>query len=204
MSIIDNGKAMRRISKAAGVLLLCATDYLGVARADQLGNHWQVKPELSLTGIANYQHRGNVSMSHDTIAATAELTIYPATRPYYGGLFVDYRYSSSRRFDDNLNLGGYFRYNLSRWDTTAWLFVNQSPANSETWLYATRLRYRVARNYKLGIEAMAPVDHADDANLMLGYYGSVSNSLSLNILAGAATKGTAELTARIELSWQIR
>lgn len=143
-------------------------------------------------------------MSHDTIAATAELTIYSATRPYYGGLFVDYRYSSSSQFDDNLNLGGYFRYNRSRWDTTAWLFVNQSPVNSETWFYATRLRYRVSENYKLGIEAIAPVNHVSDADLMLGYYGSVTDSLSLKILAGAPTNGTTELAARIELSWQIR
>jgi len=204
MSIIDNGKAMRRIAKAAGVLLLCTTDYLGVARADQLGNHWRVKPELSLTAITNYQRRSNVSMSHDAIAATAEFTVYSATRPYYGGLFVDYRYSSNSQFDDNLNLGGYFRYNLSRWDTTTWLFMNRSPASSETWLYATRLRYRVSENYKLGIEAMAPIDHASDANLMLGYYGSVTDSLSLKILAGAATNGATELAARIELSWQIR
>lgn len=143
-------------------------------------------------------------MNHDTIAATADLTIYSASRPYYGGLFVDYRYSSSSQFDDNLNLGGYFRYNRSRWDTTAWLFVNQSQDNSETWLYATRLRYRVAENYKLGIEAMAPIDHAGDADLMLGYYGSLTDSLSLNILAGAAANGTTELAARIELSWQMR
>lgn len=189
--------------KATGIALLWATGTAGVAHSDQLSNGLQIRPEISLTGMTNYYSQNGISTSYDTVAATAELTIYSEARSYYGGVFVDYRYSSSSRFDDNLNLGGYFRYKFPRWDTTTWLFVNQSPGSSDTWLYATRLRYRMSENYKLGIEAMAAIDDADAPDLMLGYYGSISDSLSLNILAGAGIRGTPDLAVKMELSWQI-
>jgi hypothetical protein len=184
-------------------VLLFTVEIAGVAHADQLSNRLQIRPELSLAGMTNYHSQNGVSTSYDTVAATAELTIYSEVQPDYGGVFVDYRYSMSSRIDDNLNLGGYFRYNLPSWDSTTWLFANQSQGNSATWLYATRLRYRVTENYKLGVEAMAPIDDAGALDLMLGNYSSVSDSLSLNILADAGARGAPDLAVRMELSWQI-
>lgn len=188
---------------ASGIAVFCGTAIAGIASADLLDSGAQMRPELHLTGMTKYYSRNDQSTSYDTIAATVEMTYYPEARSYWGGLFADYRYSSTNRFDDNLNLGAYFRYNLRRWDTTTWLFVNQAPHNSDTWMYASRLRYRMSENHKLGIEAMAPIRQADALDLMLGYYRSISDSLSLNVLAGTSVEGGPNLAARIELSWQI-
>jgi len=84
------------------------------------------------------------------------------------------------------------------------LFVNQAPGRADTWLYATRLRYRVKEHFKLGIEALAPIAHANAPEVMLGYYGSITKSLSLNVLAGAGVNGGPDRLARMELSWQVR
>jgi len=197
-------RVTRCMSVAVGIAAFFGAGLDRFSHADEAYDELKVKPELSVKGIANYRRGNDASASYDTIATTAELTFYSDARPYYGGLFVDYRYSSSTRYDDNLNLGAYFRYNLPDWDTTTWLFASQHSGSSATWLYATRLRYRVAESYKLGLEAMAPVNDAGAPNLMLGWYGSVSDSLSLNILAGADTGGSTDFAARVELSWQIR
>lgn len=188
----------RRLPEVAGLLLLFAT----CMAAGTPDSGTKIKPEFYLAGITKYSSGNGSSATHDTVSATAALTVYPEARPYYGGWFVNYSHSLSKQFDDNLNLGAYFRYNLAKWDSTTWLFVNQSPGNSDTWMYASRLRYRVSENCKLGIEAVAPVADADAPKLMLGHYSSVSESLSLNVLVGTDVKGGADLEAQLELSWQ--
>lgn len=163
-----------------------------------------VKPEVYASAIANHYTAGGESTSFDQTAMTGELTFVAPSRRYWGGPFIDYRYSSVRRFDDSLNLGAYFRYNWPRWDATTWLFVNRSSGNDDTWLYSARLRYLVAPGHKIGGEAMAPVDRdADRPRLMFGYYGSLSRSLSLNVLAGMHTAGLSDVVARMELVWRI-
>lgn len=194
----------RRSLNAVGLLLLYLTCPVNLTHAGTPGSDTDVKPEFYLAGITKYVRGDGTSASYDVVSATAELTAYREGRRYYGGLFANYRYSSSKRVDENLNLGAYFRYNLEKWDTTTWLFVNQSPGNADTWMYASRLRYRMTENYKLGIEAMAPVADANAPKLMLGYYSSISDSLSLNILAGTDVKRGADLEARLEFSWQLR
>jgi hypothetical protein len=163
----------------------------------------QIRPELHAASISKYERRNGISDNYDIAAITAELTVYSAARPYFGGLFIDYRFATHDVHDASRNLGGYFRYNFSRWDATTWLFVNQPKGNSGTWLYATRLRYRLWNGHKLGIEALAPIDDAGAPELMLGYYASIASRLSLNILVGADTNGQLDRAARLELSWQI-
>jgi len=125
-------------------------------------------------------------------------------KPWYGGLFVDYRDSSSSRLDDNVNTGVYFRYNFPRWDATTWLFVNRAPGSDATWVSAARLRYRMGETWKIGVESLAPLDGSNTAKLMAGYYGSLGRSLSLNVLAGSFVGSGPDLAARIDLMWQVR
>ena len=183
----------------AGLLLAGGAADTGHAEAV-----WRAQPELYLSGLTNYARTGGRSSAFDTVAFTAELTFFSPGRPYWGGPFVDYRSSSASRFEDNLNLGVYGRYNLLRWDITGWLFENRSPGNPDTWIYATRIRYRVTERVKLGIETLASLDDAGQPRLMLGYYGAVSESLSLNLLAGAGSGGSPDLAARMELVWKVR
>ena len=158
--------------------------------------------ELYATVITNYYDGSDGSDWFDTYAATMELNWYPALKPWYGGIVIDYRDSSSHRLNNNLSIGVYFRYNFNRWDSTMWLFVSQSPDSSPEWVYATRLRYRVLASHKVGVEALAPLERADEPKLMFGYYGQVAETLSLNALAGRSVGRGPDFAARIELVWQ--
>jgi len=188
--------------ESAIMMLLLFAAFLGsgAARSTDV----DIVPEFYFTAMTNYYDSANRSTWYDTYAATGEINWYPQLKPYYGGLFVDFRDSSSDRLNDNLNVGGYFRYNFSRWDSTTWLFVNRSPDSDQEWVYATRLRYRVVDGHKVGVEALAPVERADKPKLMLGYYGQVSSALSLNVLAGTVVDAGDTTVGRIELVWRIR
>jgi hypothetical protein len=161
-----------------------------------------VRPEFYLTGIANYFESNGDSYGFETLATTTELNVYPEHKRYWGGLFIDYRSSTSARLRDNLNVGGYFRYNLARWDATAWLFSNHSPNSPGTAIYAARLRYRVSDGSRLGIEALAPVEAASRPMLMLGYYADIADSVSIKLFAGSGVRNGRDFAARMELIWK--
>ena len=174
----------------------------GSAEAAESASGWRFEKDLYLTAISNYVDSGGRSATFDTYAATAELSVMHGGRPWYGGLFVDFRDSPSRYVDDNFNVGGFFRYNFTRWDSTAWLFSNQAPGGRNTWMYAARLRYRFADTHKLGAEMLAPVSNADRALVMFGYYGSPAEAWTVKLLAGTGAGTATHFAGRLEIVFQ--
>ncbi len=82
---------------------------------------------------------------------------FSLARPYSSSVFIDYRKSASRRFDDVVNVGGYFQYKHDNWDTTAYLFTHDTPLESHQWVYGGRIRYRFTERHKFGIENLGLV-----------------------------------------------
>lgn len=173
------------------------------ARSEALHTAWRTSPQFQVTGISQYTSNNGRATTVESVAATAELKISSALKPWYGGFFADYRDSASEHYQANLNLGAYFRYNLPRWDATAWLFSNRPVGGDAAWLYATRLRYRIAGDHKVGVETLTPVNDASAHTVLAGYYGNVGRALSLKILAGSDVGDAADVVARIEVSWQV-
>lgn len=199
-----SGSATDRFYRRFAAAVLAAIAVSGTARAGALDGEWQLRPELNATGISEVLFHDGVRTTRNVVAGTAELAIRSRARAWHGGTFLDYRYSLDRRFRDSLNAGGFFRYDLPRWDATAWLFANRSPGGSGTWLYAGRLRYRVSDRYKVGVEAMAPLARPASPTIVLGYYGSVADYLTIKVFAGTGVDGGPDLAGRLELSWQLR
>ena len=186
--------ASARIAIAVAMLLS------GLAAA---GAEPGIGSDLYIGAMSRYQRTAGHSAGFDTFYVTAELNVRPFGKPYHGGLFVDFRDSSSNRLTDNLNVGAYARYDTDRWDSTVWLFSNHSPQQAARWVYSARVRYRLKDHHKLGVEALAPIERADEPVLMGGYYGSISKALSVRLLAGTGVKGGPDFAARMELVWQV-
>ena len=71
-------------------------------------------------------------------------------------------------------------------------------------MYAGRVRYRIQGNNKIGIEYMNTLENSDYSDIIVAYYGSLSDSLSFNVGVGRGIVGGPDLQARFELSWQVR
>ena len=117
-------------------------------------------------------------------------------------MFVDYHYSPDEQYNGILNTGAYAKYQGSRWDTTAAIFNHDGPEASDLWAYAGRIRYRLVRNHKVGIEIMGALRNPSSPELGLGYYGDISDTLSIKLVAGANFKTGSHRAARTELVWQ--
>lgn len=172
--------------------------------ADPLRTDWKAETRLYLSGLMYFAEHDGQSRFWDTFAASAELRVSSDRRPYYAGVFADYRMSSHNRIIDNLNLGALFRYNWHWWDVTSYAFINRATGSTGQWFYAGRLRYRLADNHKIGIETVGKFSDAGSPQLQFGYYGSLSESISLNVVSDPGWNRGADLSGRVEVVWTIR
>lgn len=192
-----------RIAWACGIAMLSSFFLAHNAKAQAVDAGWSTETRLYLSGMSFYWEADDDSTRYETVAATGELRFKLRARPWYASLFADYRISTDGRHTDHVNLGTLLKYSWGKWDSTSYLFVNKSRHSGDTWLYAQRIRYRIADNHKLGIEAYGNFENAESPQLMLGYYGDISDSVSLNLAFGPITESGPDFSARLELIWRI-
>ena len=203
MASRNANKAVFYVQVLVGFVLFCLVGLANLVHAQTFEAGWQYETEIYLAGITNYQATNGTSTTHDSVLTAIELKLFSDDRPWYAGVVAEYQFSNDRGFDDVVNLGGYVSANLQNWDATSVVFVSTSPGTADTWYYAAKVRFRFAENHKVGIEVFAPLAHAGSPELALGYYGSISESLSLNVIADPGFNEWSNITAKLELVWQI-
>lgn len=199
--------AVRRAPDARAVLVLSLLLFAAVAAADppaSPGTGWRIEPRLYLSGITTQARKGDWVSTHRFVSTAAEFRFASPSHPVSAGLFADYRYALGDRAFDNLNLGGYLKRERGRWDSTAFLFASKPRHAKHTRIYAARIRYRVAPDHKLGLFASGSVDYPGSPFLGLGYFGSIRDSLSLNLVAGPGLNHGPDFVTQLELVWQLR
>lgn len=193
-----------RVTRQRGAVLLVAFSVAVSAQAAADDAQWQMEPRFFLAGVTGYVEKDGASYGFDALAMAAELKISGFARRWYASMFAEYRISGDDGSDDIINVGTYWKYNRQSWDATTFIFVNQSPRTAHTWYYAGRLRFHVAGNHKVGVEAAGSLTHAESPTLALGYYGDINDSLSVNIIADPGVTGGPDFAAKLELVWQVR
>ncbi len=198
-----NARRTRRTTCLCGLVLLFSLALPVEALAESTDSHWQFSVPLYMKGAAVYQQNGDASTSFEALATTLELLFSSPIRPYSVGLFFNSRISPDSRYNGALNLGGFLEYRADRWDSSTYLFRNQSRGAPGLWVFGEQLRYQVADRHKLGIEAFGPLADPAESTLMLGYYGKISRTISVNFVVGAKINAGQERVARTELVWRI-
>ena len=164
---------------------------------------WRAVPELTLTGVSGFVSTSDGDFAYDQLATTFEVEFRTRSNRWHTSLFVDYRASTSRSHRDQLNVGGSWRIDADIWDVTAWLFANQSPGRSDKELLAVRVRRVIKPGHKIGMESVNVLGSTHSSFAALGYYGTLDERLSVNVIAGRSTDNGPDLATRIELSWSV-
>lgn len=202
----DCRASTRRAGRVIGIWgfgLLWVTGLSADVHADSVDDGWQVSVPLYLTASAFYQKKGESTVAYESVAASVEVQLASHARPYSAGLFFDYQFSPDPRFDGTVTVGGLFKYRFYNWDTTTYLVYDKAPRAPSEWLYAGRIRYRLSEWHKLGVEANGSFEDSASPKLMIGYYGTISRTVSVKFIAGLNTNAGQERVARAELAWRV-
>lgn len=173
---------------------------------------WRSETLIFISGVRDYSSQRGDSQNHEAVVLATELKFLDDSadkadgnnRPFIVSLFAEYRISGSARFNNSYAGGGYFRYDIQDWDSTAYIFSHKTPGYSHRWKYAGRIRYRFADRHKAGIEFVAPIRGGGSPQLLLGYYRSIADSLTLKVFADPGLNSGPDRGARLVLVWQLR
>ena len=198
-----NARRARRIACLWGLALFGLPVLMVDVSAQSADNDWQLSVPLYLQGGAYFRQKGDASVTFEALAANLELLLSSPIRSYSVGLFFNHRTSPDSRYNGAVNLGGFLEYRADRWDTSTYLFRNQSRGVPGLWVFGEQVRYQVGDRHKLGIEAFGPLEDPTESTLMLGYYGTISRTVSFKFVAGAKINAGRERVARTELVWRI-
>jgi len=188
-------KTNSRPTLKSRLLLLWLATMATTAQAD-------VTFPLYLTAGSYYQSDGETTDTFQAVAASAEILLSSPVSPWSAGLFVGRLYSQDSQQDGAVVAGGLVEHQISVWDTTVSLVNYNPPGDSGQWKYFGRVRYRLADDHKLGVEVIGSLRDPSTPNLMVGYYGTISQAFSVKLIVGSKAKSGNERVARTELVWQ--
>ena len=197
-----NTQIHRQSRKSGWLGLLGLAAMMANTLAVAADDGWRVSVPLYLTAGSYFHSNGVSTESYQGVVAAAEVVLTSPVHPYSAGFFVARFYSEDRRHDGTALAGGLFEHGIRRWDSSLYVVNYDAPDASPLWKFAGRVRYRFAAGHKLGVEIAGPFRDPSAGNLMLGYYGTISRSLSVNLVVGAKFKSGQKRSARTELVWQ--
>jgi drug/metabolite transporter (DMT)-like permease len=138
-----------------------------------------------------------------TVAASAEIELQAADRPWLVSLFGEYHYSDDERVDGTVFVGALAKYTYRDWDVTSFWFSSRFPGVASRQTFMGRARHRFSGGQKLGAEYLAYVDEPGNGELKMAYSRPFGRSGQLRVLAGAKLREDRSPLARIEFSWRI-
>ena len=198
-----NIRRARRITCLRGLALFGLLALVFDASAESADNDWQLSVPLYLQGGAYFRQKGDASVTFEALTANLELLLSSPIRPYSVGLFFNQRISPDSRYSGAVNLGGFLEYRADRWDTSTYVFRNQSRGGPGVWVFGEQVRYQVADRHKLGIEVIGTFKNPGASTLTLGYYRMISRTVSIKFIAGTNINSDRDRVARTELVWRI-
>ena len=138
-----------------------------------------------------------------TLAASGELELTRAGRPWAINLFTEFHVSPEPSVDGTVFAGVQGSYFRKPWDLAAFCFASQYPGGASEATLMTRLRYAFRPGHKIGAEYLAYAEAPRDGELKLGYYGTLGKSVSVKLLAGAVPGAGWQPLARLEFAWRL-
>jgi len=155
-----------------------------------------------ISARADYTGERDRVTRRDAFVATTHLRFASPARPVAAGLMVEYRLSDGQA--DRLLIGGMFSYRLPGWTIATSPFYNQTMHGTGVWQYWCRGRRHITDRHAIDVELFGSLETGRPGKWMLGYFRSVTESLSVNVAAGSRFDAGSDWLARTSVTWRPR
>jgi hypothetical protein len=164
---------------------------------------WPAAIEFELAARTDYVGGPVDVRKRDVVAASTNLRFASPARPIIAGLLIEYRVGDERA--DELLVAGVFTYKLSKWTAAASPFYKSlAHGDDGDWSYWASVRRHIAGRHALGIELFGALDTGRPRKWMLGYYGTVTEALSVSVSAGSGFDAGLDWVASTSVTWRPR
>jgi hypothetical protein len=194
---------------AAGALWAFDSSQASTAR-QPAGSHSAVVPRkaptpgnaIYLAARSSYTETRGRSARADSVAAGVQRRFTLPTSSYSAGILVEYSFAHVA--GGELILAGMFGYKRSAWMVSASPFLKKASDSGAEWRYAAGIRRRLARRHWLGVELLGPLGGHRPSKRMIGYYGAISDTVSVNVAVGKGGGKGLDRATRAAVVWRFR
>jgi hypothetical protein len=185
--------------------LLSTLQASGEAAATSPGDEarWQAETVFQLTERSDHARTQGHLRRLGAVVGTTHLRFASPARPIIAGLMIEYQSIDGE--DDTLLVGGMFTYKMPKWTASASPFYKRTAEHAAgDWHYWGGVRRRISSHHSLGIELFGALDTGKPAKWLLGYYGTITETLSVGVAVGSVFDAGPDWVARTSVTWRPR
>jgi hypothetical protein len=164
---------------------------------------WRGEAVFQLAARADYAGTQGQVSRREAVVGSAQLRFASPARPISAGLMIEHRFVAEQA--DTLLVAGVLTYKMPTWTATASPFYKRTEhRGAGEWDYWASVRRHVASRHGLGIELFGSLGTGRAEQWTLGYYGTMTETLSVSVLAGAGFDSGPDWMARATVTWKLR
>lgn len=157
---------------------------------------------MALELHAHYEKAEGESARYESVAPAVHLRFTPRAQAVAVGLSAEYEFAHDSAEDDAVELVGVVGYETATWMATANLLYERPAGSSGELSYAAGVRRGFTQRHALGLEVLGSLESNGSSEALLGYYGTLSESFSINVGVGTGIDEGPDWAARTAFIWR--
>jgi len=183
--------------------LMCTSPASGEEAAAHHNGHARAQAVFQVAVRSDYKETNEHVERQRALVLATHVRRTSTARPSSAGLVLEYSVVDAG--PDTLLLGGMFTHKRGKWAAAASPFYKGTPrTRTGQWYGWGNLRRQVATRHSLGLEVLEPIGTNKPAKWLLGYSGTISESVSVSLAVGAELGDGADRVARGSVVWRPR
>jgi len=153
---------------------------------------------------AHFEKEEGESTKYESLAPAMRIRLTPREQPFSVGLSVEYEFAHDSDEDDVVGLNAIIGYEISGWMFAANLLHEKPSHSSGEWAYAAGVRHAYNDDHGFGLEFNGSLENSDSSEVLIGYYGELSNQFSINAGFGTGLGDGPDWSVRTAFIWNFR
>jgi len=159
---------------------------------------------LALELHAHVEKPGGDSAHFESIAPAAHFRLTPRGNKISFGVSLEYEFARDSDAEDVFELSGIFGYEADGWIATANLQYEKAAHESSELGFALGARRDVRPGHGIGVELFGSLEDNGPSEVLVGYYGELSDRFSLNAGIGTGLDDGPDWALRSSFIWRFR
>lgn len=153
---------------------------------------------------AHYEKLEGESSNYESVAPALHFRLTPREQQLSLGVSVEYEIVDDSAEDDVVELTAILGYKTAGWTFAANVMNQKASSSSGEWGYAAGARHSFRQNHGFGLELTGSFEKDGSSELLVGYYGELSERFSINAGVGTGIDDGPNWSARTAFIWQFK
>jgi hypothetical protein len=153
---------------------------------------------------SHYEKPDGEPSRYESIAPAVHFRVTPMRQPFTVGISAEYEIANASDDDDVVSVAGIVGYEMAMFNVVGNLIYEKPTGSSGEWGYAAGIRHTFGEKHGLGLELMGSLESEGSSEAMVGYYGELSERITLNAGIGTGVDNGPDGTARLGFIWRFK